>query len=61
MNSTTVRWIDHATASERLGVSEKTLRRYVAEGKIPAYRMGARLLRYRADELDALMTPVPTA
>lgn len=54
-------WLDQTTASEHLGISEKTLRRYVAEGRIPAYRMGARLLRFRSDDLDALMEPVPTA
>lgn len=54
-------WISGTEAQDRLGITDKTLRRYVAAGKLPAYRMGGRLLRFKAEDLDALMEPVPTA
>lgn len=50
-----------AQAAARTGVSVRTLRRRVAEGRLTAYRCGPRLLRVAADEVDALMRPVPTA
>ena len=54
-------WLTGPEAQDYLNVTEKTLRRYVASGKLPAYRMGGRLLRFKVEDLDALMTPVPTA
>ena len=55
------RWVPQPEATEYLGVTDRTLRRYVAEGKLPAYRLGKRLLRFRQADLDALLRPVPTA
>lgn len=49
------------TVCDNLGITDKTLRRYVAEGRLPAYRMGGRLLRFKAEDVDALLTRVPTA
>ena len=54
-------WIPQAEAAEYLGVTDRTLRRYVASGELPAYRLGTRLLRFRQADLDALLRPVPTA
>jgi excisionase family DNA binding protein len=47
------------TTSEQYGVSEKTLRRYIAEGKITGYRLGPRLIRVDVDEVEALLKPIP--
>ena len=49
------------TTSEQYGVSEKTLRRYIAEGKITGYRLGPRLIRVDLDEVEQLLTPIPAA
>ena len=49
-----------AEAAARTGVSVRTLRRRVAEGRLTAYRCGPRLLRVDTEEVDALMKPVPT-
>ena len=49
-----------AEAAVRTGVSVRTLRRRVAEGRLTAYRCGPRLLRVDTEEVDALMKPVPT-
>jgi len=38
--------------------STKTLRRRIADGTLPAYRQGPRLLRVKRADLDALLVPV---
>lgn len=45
-----------AAAAQRTGLSTRTLRRRVAEGKLPAYRCG-RVLRLRPEDVDALFKP----
>ena len=48
-----------AAGAERLDVSVKTVRRRIAEGLLPAYRVG-RLLKVDPADLDRLARPVPT-
>lgn len=48
-------------AADHAKVSTKTIRRYIARGDLTGYRMGPRLIRIDLNELDALMTPIPTA
>lgn len=55
------RWLSQAEAAEYLGITDRTLRRMIAAGELPAYRLGPRLLRIDAGDLDALLTPVPAA
>lgn len=43
------------------GLSVRTLRRWVAEGRLTAYRFGPRALRYDLDEIDAQVHRVPSA
>lgn len=41
------------------GVHPKTIRRWIAEGRITGYRMGPRLVRVDLDELaDTLLQPI---
>ena len=47
--------------ADRLAVSPRTIRRYVAEGKLTGYRVGGKLLRVDLDEVDALAHRIPTA
>ena len=49
------------TAAEMLAVHPRTIRRYIAAGDLPAYRIGARHIRVRTSDVDALLTPIPTA
>ena len=42
-------------AAKRLRIDPKTLRRLVREGRLPEVRLGPRLPRYRAQDLDALV------
>jgi excisionase family DNA binding protein len=41
-----------------LGVSADTLRRKIASGELPAFRLGYHMVRVYVDDLDALKTPV---
>ena len=50
-----------AQASQRTGLSIKTLRRRIASGDLPAYRNGKRILRVDPKDVDRMMRPVPTA
>lgn len=63
MSSTVVApvWASLEHAAEYLGCSAKTVRRYIADGKLPAYRMaGRQTIRVKLSDLDALMSPIPT-
>lgn len=53
-------YLSTAQAAAYLGVCTKTLRRYVSDGRLNAYRVGPRNLRYLVSELDALARPVVT-
>jgi excisionase family DNA binding protein len=47
-------------AGEYLGVSRRTMYRWVTEGRIRGYRIGDHIKVEQAD-LDAFIQPVPTA
>ena len=49
-----------AQAAQRTGLSTRTLRRRIAAGHLTAYRNGPRLIRLNPDDVDQLMTRVPT-
>jgi excisionase family DNA binding protein len=46
-------------ASELYAVPVKTLRDWIRRGRLPATRIGPRLLRVDLDDLDKLCRPVP--
>jgi len=50
-----------ADAAARVGVSTKTVRRWIASGQLAGYRVGPRLLRVDPDEFDRMLTLIPTA
>lgn len=43
-------------AAQRVRLGERTLRRYIAEGRLTAYRAG-RAIRLKPEDVDALFTP----
>jgi excisionase family DNA binding protein len=49
-----------AAAAEHLGVSERSIRRWIAEGLLPAYRVGPTLIRLDLDDVDKLARRIPT-
>ena len=44
-------------AAEYLGVTDRTIRQMIADGRLTGYRSGRRLVRLRVDEVDAAMKP----
>lgn len=47
-----------SVAAAELGVSERTIRRYIAAGKLRGYRVGARLIRVDLMQLDLAVRPI---
>lgn len=47
-----------ATAAKKTGLSEVTVRRHIANGDLPAYKIGRRI-RIADSDLLALYTPIP--
>lgn len=44
-------------AAERCGLSYKTIRRYIGSGRLKAVRVGPRLIKVDAADVDALVRP----
>jgi excisionase family DNA binding protein len=49
------RWLSTNQAADRLGVSLRTLYKFIDEGAVPAYKFG-RVIRLREHEVDAFIT-----
>jgi excisionase family DNA binding protein len=47
--------------AEYVGVTKRTVYTMIADGRLKAYRLGDRIIRFRRDEVDAALTPVETA
>ena len=47
-----------AVAAEHADVHPRTIRRYIASGRLQGYRVGPRLLKVDLADVDALLTPV---
>lgn len=46
---------------EATQLSERTLRKWIAEGVLPAYRLGGKAVRIRREDLEAIATRVRSA
>jgi excisionase family DNA binding protein len=44
-------------AADYLGVTPRTIRQMIADGRLTGYRAGARLVRVDLNEIDAAMKP----
>ncbi len=51
------RYAKLAEAADYLGVTTRTVRQMIADGRLTGYRSGARLVRVDLDEIDAAMQP----
>ncbi len=47
-------WLSTADAARRLGITARTLYRFIDEGQVPAYRFG-RVIRLKQHEVDAFI------
>ncbi|RHW23441.1 DNA-binding protein [Nocardioides immobilis] len=43
-----------------MAVSVKTLRRRIADGTIPGYRCGRRVIRIRVEDIERALPPIPS-
>jgi len=48
-------------AATYLSVSRRTIDRLIADGSLPAYRAGARAVRIRVTDLEAILRPIEAA
>jgi len=55
------RYLTLSDAAEWLSLDEKTLRRWVSQGRLTAYRVGPKLIRLDADEIENMVRVVPTS
>lgn len=39
------------------GITTRTVHMWIAKGRLRAYRVGPKLIRFRRDEIDALLQP----
>ena len=53
----TRRWASVKDAAAHLGVVPRTIREMISDGRLRAYRNGARLVRVDLNELDASIRP----
>lgn len=49
------------SAAELAAVSERTIRRRIADGTITGYRVGPKLLRVKRSEVEQMTRQIPTA
>ena len=54
MSSPEIRWLSTAESARRLGITPRTLYRFIDEGQLPAYRFG-RVIRLKEDEVDTFI------
>lgn len=61
MSPTKGKFVSLQDAADYYGVSTKSIRRWISDGRLEGYRVGPRLLRVRLDSLDAATTRLVTA
>lgn len=54
MSDPQIEWLNTETAAKRLGITTRTLYRFINEGGLPAYRMG-RVIRVKQTDVDAFI------
>jgi excisionase family DNA binding protein len=52
--SAEIEWLSTQEAARRLGITTRTLYRFVDQGELPAYRMG-RVIRLKAADVDSFI------
>jgi excisionase family DNA binding protein len=54
MSDTEIAWLNTDEAAKRLGITTRTLYRFIDQGKLSAYRFG-RVFRLRLTDVDAFI------
>jgi excisionase family DNA binding protein len=55
VNTDETEWLSTQEAARRLGITPRTLYRFIDHGELPAYRFG-RVIRLRSHEVDQFIT-----
>jgi excisionase family DNA binding protein len=50
-------YLSISETADYLGVTTRTVRQMVSDGRLTAYHLGARVVRLRRNEIDAAMQP----
>lgn len=53
-------YVSMRTLADDLEISERTIRRWISLGQLPAYRGPGRLIRIKREDADKLMRRIPT-
>lgn len=51
------RWASMQQAADHIGVTTRTIRQMITDGKVRGYRINARLYRVDLNEIDAALQP----
>ncbi|WGJ84243.1 excisionase family DNA-binding protein [Gordonia sp. SMJS1] len=51
------RWASIQATADYIGVTDRTVRQMIADGRLTGYRSGKRLIRLDLNEVDAAMRP----
>ena len=54
MGDTTDSWMSSKDAAQRIGITPRTLYRFIDEGQIPAYRIG-RVIRLQRSDVESFI------
>lgn len=54
MDDNEIRWLSTADAAKRVGITPRTLYRFIDGGELPAYRFG-RVIRLKESEVDVFI------
>lgn len=54
MSANEIQWLSTAEAAKALGVTPRTLYRFINEGQVPGYRFG-RVIRLKQSDVDAFI------
>lgn len=50
-----------SATARSVGVSERTVRRWISQGLIPGHRVGPKLIRVDPADVEAMLHRIPTA
>lgn len=53
-------YISQQQVAAEFGISDRTVRRMISDGRLPAHRLGPRLVRIRRADVTLALTPIPT-
>ena len=53
-------WMTQRDVARTCHVTVITVRTWIADGRLPAYRLGPKMIRIKRSDVNALLSPLPT-